>query len=147
MTNGAECRNCGAALAGAYCSACGQAADVRIPSFGGMLADALGDLYSFDSRLWRSLATLALKPGRMTSLYLEGQRARFTPPFRMYVVTSLVFFVAFSLVRSMNPPSRQRSGGSGQRYRGGTVGRGDGAGAGCRYGGRGRRCSRHRRGW
>ena len=111
-----------------------------------MLADALGDLYSFDSRLWRSLVTLALKPGRLTSLYLEGQRARFTPPFRMYVVTSLVFFVAFSLVRSMTPPNeRQRGGRSGQRHRGGTVGCGRGAGAGCRYGGRGGRCSRHRR--
>jgi hypothetical protein len=34
-----------------------------------------------------------LKPGRLTRDYLEGRRARYMPPFRMYLVTSLVFFV------------------------------------------------------
>jgi Protein of unknown function (DUF3667) len=96
VTSGAECKNCGATLAGRYCSACGQAADVRIPSFGRLVVDALGDVFSFDSRVWRSLAML-VRPGRLTSRFLEGQRASYTPPFRLYIVTSLVFFAIFSL--------------------------------------------------
>ena len=95
----AECKNCGTALAGHYCSACGQPADVSIPSVARVVGDALGDLYSFDSRLWHSLLDLTLRPGRMTTAYLEGRRARFTPPFRMYVASSLVFFVILSLGR------------------------------------------------
>jgi hypothetical protein len=105
VTTTADCQNCGAALAGTYCSACGQKADVRIPSLGALLADAFGDLFNFDSRIWRSLATLALKPGRLTRSYLEGRRARHTPPFRMYVVTSVMFFLVFSLVRTLDPPA------------------------------------------
>ena len=98
MTTAGECKNCGAPIAGRYCSACGQSADVRIPSLGALLVDVLGDVFSFDSRIWHSLATLALKPGRLTSAYLEGQRARYTPPFRMYLVASLAFFLLFSLL-------------------------------------------------
>lgn len=88
-------------LSGRFCSACGQPADVQIPTLGRVVVDALGDLLSFDSRLWRSLAVLAFKPGRLTNHYLEGRRARYTPPFRMYVITSLAFFVVFSLVRAL----------------------------------------------
>jgi hypothetical protein len=98
VTTAGECKNCGTPLAGRYCSACGQPADVRIPSIGALLLDVLGDVFSFDSRIWHSLATLALKPGRLTSSYLEGQRARYTPPFRMYIVASLAFFLLFSLL-------------------------------------------------
>jgi hypothetical protein len=88
----AQCKNCGAVLAGEYCATCGQPADVSIPSVAKLLVDALGDLYNFDSRLWRSLALLLFRPGRLTREYLEGRRARYSPPFRMYVVMSLVFF-------------------------------------------------------
>jgi hypothetical protein len=95
----AECQNCGAAVSGRYCSACGQVADVRIPTLGHVLIDALGDILSFDSRLWRSLSTLAFEPGRLTNRYLEGQRAKYTPPFRMYLMASLVFFILFSVTR------------------------------------------------
>jgi hypothetical protein len=91
------------ALAGPYCSVCGQKADVRILSLARLLADAIGDLFNFDSRIWRSLLTLAFKPGRLTHLYLEGQRARYTPPFRMYIVTSVVFFLILSLARPEEP--------------------------------------------
>lgn len=99
MTTGAECLNCGAALAGVYCSACGQKGDVRVPSLGHVVVDALGDLVNFDSRIWRSLGALAFKPGRLTRCYLEGQRVRYAPPFRMYVVTSVVFFLVVSFAR------------------------------------------------
>jgi hypothetical protein len=105
VTTAAECQNCGAALAGAYCSACGQKADVRIPSLGHLIADAVVDLTNFDSRIWRSLLTLVLKPGHLTRCYLEGQRARYAPPFRMYLVTSVAFFVVFSVVRLAGSPS------------------------------------------
>jgi hypothetical protein len=104
VTTAAECQNCGAVLAGRYCSACGQKADVRILSLPAFIRDVFDDLFNVDARLWRSLRTLAFKPGRLTKLYLEGQRAKYTPPFRMYVITSLVFFVVFSLVRSLTAP-------------------------------------------
>ncbi len=104
MTTAADCQNCGAALAGRYCSACGQKADVRLLSLPTFLRDVFDDLSNADARIWRSLRTLAFKPGRLTRLYLEGQRAKYTPPFRMYLITTLAFFVVFSLVRSLTAP-------------------------------------------
>jgi hypothetical protein len=92
-------------LAGRYCSACGQKADVRILSLGRLLADALGDLLNYDARIWRSLRTLVFRPGHLTRAFIEGRRARYTPPFRMYVVATLAFFVVFSLVRALSPPA------------------------------------------
>lgn len=98
MVNGRPCKNCGAALNGRYCANCGQGADVRVASMSELISDLLGDLWSFDSRLWRSMLPLLIRPGQLTIDYLEGRRARYVPPFRMYVVLSLAFFVVASLV-------------------------------------------------
>lgn len=87
------CRNCGAAVTGAYCAACGQAADVRIPTLGRFLADVVDDLYSFDSRFWRTLLPLVFRPGFLSQEFLGGRRVRYLPPLRLYLVLSLLFFV------------------------------------------------------
>jgi hypothetical protein len=93
-----QCKNCGADVTGRYCGACGQHSDVSIPSLHKLLVEALGDLYNFDSRLWRSLGLLLFKPGRLTREYLEGRRARYVPPFRLYVVLSLLFFFLLAVL-------------------------------------------------
>ena len=88
-----DCRNCGTRLLGQYCGHCGQRSRGRLISLWELISDAFGDLLEIDSRLWQTLHQLMLKPGRLTRDYLEGRRARYMPPFRMYLVTSLVFFV------------------------------------------------------
>ena len=88
-----KCLNCGAELGGQYCGQCGQRATSRFISIWELTRDAFGDLFELDSRLWRTLSPLLLKPGKPTKDYLEGRRARYMPPFRMYLVLSLIFFV------------------------------------------------------
>lgn len=91
-----SCLNCGAPLRGQYCSICGQRGRTRLISVWELLRDAVGDLFELDSRLWRTIIPLVLRPGRLTHEYLRGRRVRFMPPFRSYLVLSLVFFlVAF----------------------------------------------------
>lgn len=91
-----SCLNCGAPLRGQYCSICGQRARTRLISVWELVRDAVGDLFELDSRLWRTLVPLLVRPGRLTREYLMGRRVRFMPPFRTYLVLSLVFFlVAF----------------------------------------------------
>lgn len=87
------CLNCGTTLAGQYCGNCGQRAHSRLISIWELLRDAFGDLLELDSRLWRTLIPLAVRPGKLTRDYLEGRRARFMPPFRTYLVFSIVFFL------------------------------------------------------
>lgn len=87
------CLNCGTRLRGQYCGTCGQRSRSRLISLWELVRDAFGDLFELDSRLWRTLIPLVLRPGQLTRDYLEGRRARFMPPFRMYLVLSLVFFI------------------------------------------------------
>lgn len=88
-----DCLNCGAYLRGQYCAVCGQRAQSRLISLWELVRDAFGDLFELDSRLWQTLIPLLRRPGRLTHDYLQGRRARFMPPFRMYLVLSLLFFV------------------------------------------------------
>lgn len=88
-----HCLNCGAELRGQYCGDCGQRARSRLISLWELVRDAFGDLLELDSRLWRTLIPLLIRPGQLTLDYLQGKRARYMPPFRMYLVLSVVFFV------------------------------------------------------
>ena len=88
-----NCLNCGTELRGQYCGHCGQRARSRLISLWELLSDAFGDLLELDSRLWRTLIPLLVRPGQLTRDYLEGRRARYMPPFRMYLVLSVVFFI------------------------------------------------------
>jgi hypothetical protein len=54
---------------------------------------AAEDLTHADSRLWRTLAALMLKPGFLTREFIAGRRARYLPPLRLYLVLSVVFFL------------------------------------------------------
>lgn len=90
------CLNCGVTLTGQYCGNCGQRASSRLISIWQLSKEAFGDLFEIDSRVWQTLVPLLIRPGRLTSYYLQGKRARFMPPFRMYIVLSVLFFlVAF----------------------------------------------------
>jgi hypothetical protein len=88
-----NCLNCGARLRGQYCGTCGQRSRSRLISLWELVSDAFGDLLEIDSRLWQTLIPLVIRPGRLTADYLQGKRARFMPPFRMYLVLSLLFFI------------------------------------------------------
>lgn len=92
------CLNCGTALVGDFCHVCGQSGESLRRPFWSLAAESLETLFSIDGRAWRTLPDLVLHPGRMTRAYLDGKRMRFIPPFRLYVLASLVFFVVMPLI-------------------------------------------------
>ncbi|MBT8114499.1 MAG: DUF3667 domain-containing protein [Arenicella sp.] len=49
-----------------------------------------------DGRMFLTLKTLLLKPGMLSLEYRNGRRAKYTPPFRMYLVISILFFLLVS---------------------------------------------------
>ncbi len=90
---GLPCLNCGEIVEQRYCTACGQlGTDLHRPWWD-LVATGLGDTFLFDGRLWRSVPSLLIRPGRMTRRYLDGERARFVPPFRMFLLSSVLFFL------------------------------------------------------
>jgi len=66
-----SCLNCGTELVGQYCRQCGQRATSRFISIYELLRDAFGDLFELDSRLWRTVVPLLIRPGLLTKDYLE----------------------------------------------------------------------------
>jgi hypothetical protein len=58
-----------------------------------VLRELLGNLFSFDSRVWRTAVPLVIQPGELSARYLAGQRVRFVPPVRLYVFVSLLYFL------------------------------------------------------
>lgn len=93
-----DCLNCGAALSGEFCHHCGQSGQSLRRPFWTLLAESLETFFSIDGRIARTVPDLVLRPGRITRAYLDGQRARFIPPFRLYVFASLLFFVLLPLM-------------------------------------------------
>ena len=72
-----RCANCGEPLQGPFCSACGQEnRNLARLSLGQISHDWLGDAFTFDSRLLRTLVPLVRKPGFLTGEYLAGRRVR-----------------------------------------------------------------------
>jgi len=93
----APCQNCQTPLHGQFCSDCGQKqVDLRVPILQ-LVSDILGQFFSFDSRLTRTLIPLMKRPGFLTKRYLAGQRAHFVPPLRLYIFISLIFFFCLSI--------------------------------------------------
>lgn len=91
---GMPCANCGEVVEERYCTVCGQlASDFHRPVWN-LIAAGLSDIFALDGRLWRTLPALLFRPGRVTRNYLDGQRARYVPPFRLFLLSSILFFLA-----------------------------------------------------
>ncbi len=75
-----------------YCAHCGQAA-VGDGTFRSFVEQFLGDYFTFDSKIIRSVRPLLLSPGYLTAEYLAGRRARYIPPLRMFLFLSVLFFL------------------------------------------------------
>ncbi|MDP4665977.1 MAG: DUF3667 domain-containing protein [Flavobacteriaceae bacterium] len=95
-TETTSCANCDTSFIGNYCPHCGQQLREFQKPFKFLIIDLAGNMFSFDTRLWRSLKSLLTKPGSYTSEYLDGHRMRFVPPMRLYIFISFVFFVMLS---------------------------------------------------
>jgi len=92
----ARCKNCDALLFGRFCANCGQAADVHVPSTEELLHELFEGVTHSDSRLWRTLNYLWFKPGKLTQEFIAGRRIAYLPPFRLYLVLSIAFFLIAS---------------------------------------------------
>jgi len=88
----AHCENCGTPVPERFCGTCGQRLEPPVHSLWHFGRIAVEDLTHADSRLWRTLGALLLKPGYLTAEFLAGRRVRYLPPVRLYLVVSLLFF-------------------------------------------------------
>ena len=90
----ANCLNCAAKLQGPFCHSCGQRADDHHRSIGHLLWEAVEGFTHLDGRLANTLPALLFRPGRLARDHIEGRRMRHVPPFRMFLISLLIFMFA-----------------------------------------------------
>lgn len=91
------CRNCGAALLGPFCHACGQKGEVH-RSLWALIEEFVHGILHLDGKVWRTLPALLFWPGRLTHDYVQGQRARYVSPLALFLAATLVLYAAMSVI-------------------------------------------------
>ncbi|MEX0943903.1 MAG: DUF3667 domain-containing protein [Pseudomonadales bacterium] len=97
LSGEASCPNCNTPLKGNWCYNCGQSQKPIDRFFFSLVSEAFDDVFSWDSRTARTLFALIFRPGFLTTEYFAGRRARYLPPLRLYLVSSILFFFLLSL--------------------------------------------------
>lgn len=93
-----SCLNCGAAVTGRHCAECGQSGDVHLLTMHEVSHEFVHSVLHLDGRVWRTLRALVLQPGELTREYIAGRREHYLPPFRLYLVISILFFALSALL-------------------------------------------------
>jgi hypothetical protein len=97
------CLNCGEPLHGRFCAQCGQRVIPPYPTLREMAADAWHEFSGWDGRFVRTFRRLA-RPGALTIDVLEGRRARYVSPLRLYLVASVLYFLVAAAVPTLQRP-------------------------------------------
>ena len=90
-----KCLNCNAVVHGRYCSMFGQENLEPQETIGHLVSHVFNDITHFDGKFFSSLKWLIRKPGFLSEEYIEGRRASYLNPVRMYVFTSFFFFLIY----------------------------------------------------
>lgn len=109
------CLNCGFefGVTNNYCPDCGQKNSKPKIGIGTLIMDLLADVFTFDSKIFRSIWIMLSKPGLLTKEFNEGKRARFIPPLRMFLVLGVV---ALSLLIAGSDPFGEISEGASSAF-------------------------------
>jgi hypothetical protein len=106
----ATCLNCGASLTGSFCAECGQRDIPAYPSLRELFMDAVSEFSGWDGRVATTLEALLRRPGLLTHEFLEGRRAQYVSPLRLYLTASLVYFVLAASVPDVRLGSGKSAG-------------------------------------
>ncbi|PHS24550.1 MAG: hypothetical protein COA84_09220 [Robiginitomaculum sp.] len=98
--SGSVCSNCHARLLGRHCHICGQVADTYHRPVWSLFSEILEGYLGLDGRLWRTIPALLFKPGKITAHYLQGVRQPYMTPIRLFLLSSLLFFLTFTMLVS-----------------------------------------------
>ena len=95
--NTSKCKNCGYLVEKTYCSKCGQK-NSDILDFTSLVKELFQNVFDLDSRFFLTINNLFTKPGFLTTEYWSGRRSKYLNPFRMYIITSVLYYAVSSLI-------------------------------------------------
>jgi soluble cytochrome b562 len=92
---GAECLNCSTPLdvEDKYCHQCGQLNSKKQLALQDFFGEFFSNIFSYDSRIWRTIKHLLFKPGYVSRQFINGKRLSYANPFRFFLSVCIVFFL------------------------------------------------------
>lgn len=101
-----NCKNCQTKLQdnAKFCLQCGQSAASLNRPFLDVGKEVVHELLDIDGRLWLTIRTMLTKPGKLTDEFNQGKRVKYTPPLRLYLAISILFFIIFSKLYQVYDP-------------------------------------------
>ena len=105
-----ECENCGFKLSetNKYCPNCGQKNTTHKIAFGHFFMEVLEGLFHFDSKILITIRDLFI-PGRIIVNYNQNKRARYVPPIRFYIFTSVIFFTLLTISSGKDDKNKDKN--------------------------------------
>ncbi len=88
------CASCGAKVTGEYCSVCGERRlNPSDRTLGALTRTFFESVTDLDSRFFRTLRTLVLKPGALTHAFCTGKRKPFLGPVQLFLLANIIYFL------------------------------------------------------
>jgi hypothetical protein len=97
---GEECLNCGTPLdvEDKYCHQCGQLNSKKQLALKDFFGEFFSNIFSYDSRIWRTIKHLLFKPGFVSKQFISGKRLSYANPFRFFLSVCIVFFLMIQTI-------------------------------------------------
>lgn len=108
---GNQCLNCQTPLdiADKYCHQCGQLNTTKRLALKDFFTEFFANFIAYDSRVWRTITHILIKPGYVTEQYCNGKRTEYANPFRFFLTVSIVFFLLLQLAIQFSDTSHLKS--------------------------------------
>jgi hypothetical protein len=87
------CLNCGQQVSNRFCGNCGQENIEPRENFRSLLTHFINDFTHFDGKFFSTIRVLLFEPGKLSVAYINGKRASYLHPIRMYLFISFAFFL------------------------------------------------------
>lgn len=91
------CAACETPLAGRYCHACGQDTQARPAPLREIAVQVATSYSPIDGKLARTLAVLAVRPGRLLEAYRSGAGSLYVTPLKLFVAATALFLSVLNL--------------------------------------------------
>ena len=91
------CPNCGNERSSGFCAECGQNNRDYIRSLPSLVSEIARETFELDSRTFRTLKLLMVRPGELSAEFSRNRRASYSSPVRLYLFFSLLFFFVLSV--------------------------------------------------
>lgn len=91
-----HCLNCNTPLiveSDNFCPTCGQLNNTRKETAVGLVKELVEEFLHLDSKVIKSLVPLLFKPGFLTVDYINGKRASYFHPVRMFLIVTVIMFI------------------------------------------------------